>query len=106
MQLGSVGAHSSNIQAYIGEDVKFVKWVPQSYTLLSCGYDDTIRIWNQEEEDWSSNDKDILKQHEGTVWCLDLYDDLMVSVSDDLSVNVWKQYSSDDDTKSLGFLLL
>jgi len=31
--------------------------------LLSCGYDDSIRLWRYDGEDWVSSEKDILDQH-------------------------------------------
>lgn len=34
------------------QDVKNVKWHPTKEILFSCSYDDTIKIWQDDEDDW------------------------------------------------------
>lgn len=59
--------------------------------LASCSYDDTIRIWREDEDDWFCSQT--LSGHTSTVWSIDfdhtgIY---LASVSDDLSLRVWKR---------------
>ena len=69
--------------------MKFVKWKPNSQILFSCSYDDTIRAWEQEDDDWIC--VQTLKGHQSTVWALDFTPDgnFMLSVSDDNSIKLW-----------------
>jgi WD40 repeat protein len=73
-----------------------VKWINNSYELLSCGYDDTIRIWHYEDEDWHSIEQHVIKNHEGTVWAVDSHNGIMVSVGDDTRILVWLQDADAD----------
>ena len=50
------------------QDVKFVRFSNINNNLYSCSYDDTIRVWYFEEEDFSNINT--LRAHEGTVWGL------------------------------------
>lgn len=83
-----------------GGDVKCVSWHPSEECLASGSYDDTIRIWREDLDDWGQ--VACLKGHEGTVWFLDWERDVeggegggggarLVSCSDDQSVRVWKR---------------
>lgn len=48
------------------QDVKFVRFSNTNNNLYSCSYDDTIKVWYYEEEDFSNINT--LRAHEGTVW--------------------------------------
>ena len=50
------------------QDVKFVRFSNINNNLYSCSYDDTIKVWYFEEEDFSNINT--LRAHEGTVWGL------------------------------------
>ncbi len=74
------------------QDVKFVKWHPNEDVLISCSYDDTIRVWvDHDDDDWSCSQ--VLQGHTSTIWSIDFDQtgDLLFSVSDDLSMRIWKR---------------
>ena len=50
------------------QDVKFVRFNPANNNLYSCSYDDTIKVWLYDGEDFSNINT--LRAHEGTVWGL------------------------------------
>lgn len=50
------------------QDVKFVRFCPTTNNLYSCSYDDTIKIWLYDGDDFSNINT--LRGHEGTVWGL------------------------------------
>ena len=50
------------------QDVKFVRFCPMTNNLYSCSYDDTIKIWLYDGDDFSNINT--LRGHEGTVWGL------------------------------------
>jgi cytosolic iron-sulfur protein assembly protein CIAO1 len=59
--------------------------------LASCSYDDTIRLWKDDEQgDWFCFQ--VLGNHSSTVWAVDFDStgDFLVSVSDDLSLRLYK----------------
>lgn len=64
-------------------------WVPNSLVLASASYDNTIKFWSQEDDDWGCIDT--LTGHESTVWCIDFTRDgsLMASCSDDMMIKLW-----------------
>lgn len=52
------------------EDVKVVKWHPSFEILASGSYDNTIRLWrDNDDEDWACYQ--ILEGHTSTVWSID-----------------------------------
>ena len=51
------------------EDVKCVRWHPTQDLLASCSYDNTIRIWKDDEDDWICCQ--VLQGHTSTVWSID-----------------------------------
>ena len=89
------------------QDVKCVRWHPQevmppfNYSrnavvmyvvqelLASCSYDDTIKLWGGDGDDWSC--LNTLKGHTGTVWqcSFDTAGNALASCSDDFSVRIW-----------------
>ena len=50
------------------QDVKFVRFNPANNNLYSCSYDDTVKVWLYDGEDFSNINT--LRAHEGTVWGL------------------------------------
>lgn len=50
------------------QDVKFVRFNPSNNNLYSCSYDDTVKVWLYDGEDFSNINT--LRAHEGTVWGL------------------------------------
>lgn len=46
-----------------------VAWHPHEEILASASYDDTVKIWRDEEDDWFC--ADTLQGHTSTVWALD-----------------------------------
>lgn len=86
------------------QDVKSVYWHPKKEILISCSYDDTIKMWN---EDMDGSGEFICTQtllynkeegigHTGSVWQVALNDEgnLMASVSEDKSMILWKLIDS------------
>jgi WD40 repeat protein len=73
------------------QDVKKVIWHPDEACLASASYDDTIKIWKEDDDDWYCSDT--LLGHRSTVWSIDFNakGDQLVSVSDDQSVRLWCQ---------------
>jgi cytosolic iron-sulfur protein assembly protein CIAO1 len=77
------------------QDVKFVKFHPHlSSVLFSCSYDDTIRVWKEEGDDWYC--AETLTGHSSTVWALgmNIAGTQMVSGSADLSIVCWQDTSA------------
>lgn len=50
-------------------EVKFIVWHPADDVLISTSYDDTIRVWKEDQDDWYC--ADVLKGHTSTVWAAD-----------------------------------
>mmetsp|Transcript_8671 Transcript_8671/g.12948 ORF Transcript_8671/g.12948 Transcript_8671/m.12948 type:complete len:339 (-) Transcript_8671:36-1052(-) len=73
------------------QDVKFVIFHPlDSATLFSCSYDDTVKVWKEEGDDWYCSET--LSGHGSTVWgvALNRDGDRMVSCGADLGVLSWE----------------
>ena len=73
-------------------DIKMVKFSPREDTLFSCGFDESIKIW---ELDYSKDDFiliNTLKEHSGTVWCIEFNKkgDIFFTCSDDKSLIMWE----------------
>ena len=50
------------------QDVKFVRFSTTDNNLYSCSYDDTIKVWYYEGDEFTNINT--LRLHEGTVWGL------------------------------------
>ena len=82
------------------QDVKFVQWHPyQSNVLFSCGYDDTIKVWLEDDDEFFC--RYTLQGHTNTVWGLTLdkcssqaTDKFcrFLSCSADLSLKLWEHH--------------
>ena len=69
-----------------------VKFYPNDDVLFSCGFDEKIKIW---EEDYSKDDFvliNTIKEHSGTVWCIEFNKkgDIFFTCSDDKSIVMWR----------------
>lgn len=71
------------------QDVKMVKWHPTQDVLFSCSYDNTVKIWGPDGDDWSC--MQTLEDHTSTVWglCFDLSGNRFMTCSDDTSLKLW-----------------
>lgn len=71
------------------QDVKNVKWHPEQDVLFTCSYDDTVKIWGPDGDDWSC--METLSGHKSTVWCLafDPCGSRFATCSDDRTVRLW-----------------
>lgn len=80
--------------------MKKVTWAPNTEVVCSCGYDDTVKLWIQEDEDWICHTT--LTGHGSTVWFADFTSDgsLLATVSDDHSIRIWKK-DSDPNAKTM-----
>ena len=79
------------------QDVKMVRWHPYLPILVSASYDNTLKVWMEEEEAGGGSGEDwycaqTLEGHASTVWALDFDRDgqRMVSVGDDRSMILWQ----------------
>lgn len=59
--------------------------------MASCSYDDSIKLWVQEDDDWEC--VSTLNGHESTVWWIEFTKDgkYLASASDDTTVKIWAQ---------------
>lgn len=71
------------------QDVKNVKWHPEQDILFTCSYDDTIKVWGPDGDDWAC--KETLVGHDSTVWCMsfDAVGARFVSCSEDRTLRIW-----------------
>jgi len=80
----------SVLQGHSG-DVKSIHWHPKHKDMLfSCSYDNTIKVWGRQEDDWDC--LHTLKGHESTVWTL-CFDpsgrDAFITCSADKTIRLW-----------------
>lgn len=82
------------------QDVKSVAWHPFEPILASCSYDDTVRLYYPDQDEFIP--LSVLRGHTSTVWCVSFEPVLsnpspndpdpsvrLASCSDDLSIIVW-----------------
>jgi WD40 repeat protein len=64
-------------------------FVKKKALLVSCSYDDTIKIWAEGDDDWYC--RQTLQGHESTVWDIsfDRSGNRLASASDDRDVRIW-----------------
>jgi WD40 repeat protein len=72
------------------QDVKAIAWHPDREVLVSCSYDDTIKVWLDDDDDWFCSET--LKGHTSTIWdmAFNASGTLLASCSDDRSLIIWK----------------
>lgn len=85
-------------------DIKHIVWHPTRNILASSSYDDTVRIYKEDDDEWSC--VGVLNGHAGTVWCSAFDPTLsststirLASVSDDLTVKIWKSTVEDEESQ-------
>ncbi|KAL3155392.1 hypothetical protein ABBQ38_010951 [Trebouxia sp. C0009 RCD-2024] len=75
------------------QDVKMVAWHPNGEVLVSCSYDDSIKVWVDCDGEWECAQTLAGPGlgHSSTVWCLAFNKDgsQMVSCSDDQTLRIW-----------------
>ena len=76
------------------QDVKAVAWHPVLPILASCSYDNTIKMYKEDGDDWISYTS--MTSHTNTVWDIawDRSGDRLVSCSEDTSVKIWNSYKA------------
>lgn len=67
-------------------------WHPTREMLASCSYDNTIKLFKEEIDDWTCCNT--LESHTSTVWKIsfDQTGHRMVSCSDDKTLKIWQEY--------------
>ena len=82
------------------QDVKCIVWHPFKNILLSASYDDSIKVWLCEGDDWYCHET--LSGHSSTVWGIAFSPDgkTMISCSADRSVIVWLDVGGKGGTPS------
>ena len=81
------------------QDVKMVGWHPSKEVLVSASYDDTVRTWEADEDDWSP--AQIIDSHSSTVWsfAMDESGHRMATASDDTTIRFWRDAAATSSTK-------
>jgi len=78
-----------------------VGWHPSKEVLVSASYDDTVRTWEADEDDWSP--AQILDAHTSTVWAFSFNQsgEWMATAGDDATIRLWRDAngSSGNTTK-------
>jgi WD40 repeat protein len=76
-----------------------VGWHPSKEVLVSASYDDTVRTWEADEDDWSP--AQILDSHSSTVWsfAFDESGHRLATASDDTTIRFWKDAAGASSTK-------
>ena len=69
-----------------------MRWHPELPILASCSYDNSIRLYKEDGDDWVSTSS--LTSHTNTVWDIawDRTGDRLASCSEDASVRVWRSF--------------
>ena len=81
------------------QDVKSVIFDPNENRLVSCSYDDTLKVWEEDEDDWYCSET--LTGHTSTVWSISFEktSNRLVSGSDDCTCIIWKKEKLDDSAE-------
>lgn len=76
------------------------RFVPQ--LLASASYDDTVKLYQEEEDDWVCCAT--LEGHESTVWSVafDRSGERLASCSDDKTVRIWRRYKPGNEEGEAG----
>lgn len=84
---------SAVLNAHI-QDVKKVIWHPTKDVLASASYDNTIKLYREDQSDNDWINTATLAGHTSTVWSLafDKDGDRLASASDDRTVKIWQAY--------------
>lgn len=84
----------ASVQTEHTQDVKRVLWHPCLPILVSASFDNQIKLYVQDDEDWHSFAN--LNEHESTVWAIDFNHNgtRLVSVSADETIKIWQPESS------------
>ncbi|XP_019856023.1 PREDICTED: probable cytosolic iron-sulfur protein assembly protein CIAO1 homolog [Amphimedon queenslandica] len=82
----------SGVLLHHTQDVKTVRWHPHEDVLVSASYDDTIRVYKEEDDDWSCTCT--MEGHTSTVWgvAFDESGNRLASCSDDKTIKIWRSY--------------
>jgi len=72
------------------QDVKFLKFKPGSLTFFSASFDNSIKVWVRDEDDWVC--VKTLTSHQSTVWALDVIGDILSSADDDGNIRFHTLY--------------
>lgn len=87
------------------QDIKFVQFHPMSTTLFSASYDNSIRVWHEDDDDWHC--AEILDGHASTVWGLACEppggrQQRLASCSADQQVIIWTHCPESNDRHANG----
>lgn len=84
------------------QDVKRIVWHPHEDILASASYDDTIRLYENDESDGDWSNFLTLTGHESTVWAIDFdaSGNRLASCSDDRTVKIWKKEGTGGTSQS------
>lgn len=75
------------------KDVKHIVWHPHHDILVSCSYDDSVKLFHKDVDDWKCFET--LTAHTSTVWSADFSasGQYLATSSDDKTVRIWKNHS-------------
>ena len=82
---------------HFSQDVKRVRWHPQLDIVASASYDNKIKLFKEDDDDWVCCGT--LTSHDSTVWSLAFNEkgDRIASVSEDTTVKIWQEYKPGND---------